>query len=431
MRERVLRPLLAAAIVGGASLPAAAQTNFGTYVSVGDSLAAGFQSGSLVETHQRRSAPAHIARLGNASDFQMPLVSEPGIPPENVLVSLLPSTVIAPKSGTNGSPLNFSLGRPYNNLAIPGTTAVDAITKVTDGGGLHDLILRGRGTQIQQAVSLRPTFVTLWLGNNDVLGAVTRGTAIPGVTLTPVDVFRTTYASIVSQLKGTGAFVVSANIPEVTSIPFVTTLKPYLTNALTGQPILANGARIPLIGPNGPLPETSFVTLAASNSLAQGIGVPTAVGGRGTPLPDAVILDASEIQIINAHLASDNQAIREICQQNGIPLVDLNQAFRDYQACASGTPGATKCIVGGVRLTPSFITGGLFGYDGIHPSDTGYALVANEWIRTINAAGGSLSEVDVTPYLNVRTSARDAAVPEFSDETWQNLLAVFPEIGAR
>src|SRR5947207_3599170 len=154
--------VLALAVATAAAVPAAAQTNFTTYVSVGDSLAAGFESNSLVVTHQNRSVPAFIARQAGVQGFQQPLVSEPGIPPELTLVSLVPVPLIAPKAATAGAPKNLALARPYNNLAVPGATSVDALTRTTDAGGLHDVILRGLGTQVQQAVALRPTAITLW-----------------------------------------------------------------------------------------------------------------------------------------------------------------------------------------------------------------------------------------------------------------------------
>jgi len=56
----------------------------------------------------------------------------------------------------------------------------------------------------------------------------------------------------------------------VTTIPFVTTIKPYITDPNTGQPVLASGQRIPLIGPSGPLPANAYVLLTASSLLAQG-----------------------------------------------------------------------------------------------------------------------------------------------------------------
>ena len=428
--------LLAAAFLGAAAVRAEAQTNFTTYVSVGDSLAAGFESGSLVETHQNRSAPALIARQAGVQGFQQPLVSEPGIPPELTLVNLVPVPVIAPKAATAGAPKNLALARPYNNLAVPGATTVDALTRTTDAGGLHDLILRGLGTQVQQAVALRPTAITLWIGNNDVLGAALRGRAIDGVTLTPTAVFRATYGQIVAALKTTSAFIVAANLPDVTTIPFVTTIRPYVVNPSTGAPVLVGGARVPLIGPSGSLPSTALVTLAASTLLAQGIGIPTALGGTGAPLPDEVVLDPSEIAIIQDHVTANNQAIREICGAANIPVLDVNGLLREL--------ATTGRHVGGITLNSAFLVGGVFSYDGIHPNDVGYALVANEFIRVINANGGSLSPVDLGAVLGVtgastggvsasaqRPSSSEGVPFEFSMDAYANLLEAFPRLDRR
>jgi hypothetical protein len=69
--------ILVAAAALAAATRADAQTNFTTYVSVGDSLAAGFESNALVETHQNRSVPFLIARQAGVQNFQQPLISEP------------------------------------------------------------------------------------------------------------------------------------------------------------------------------------------------------------------------------------------------------------------------------------------------------------------------------------------------------------------
>ena len=422
-----------AAALSVAAIPAAAQTNFTTYVSVGDSLAAGFESNSLVETHQNRSVPFLIARQAGVQGFQQPLISEPGIPPELTLVSLVPAPLVAPKASSAGAPKNLALPRPYNNLAVPGATSIDALSRTTDAGGLHDIILRGMGTQVQQAIALRPTAITLWIGNNDVLGAALRGRAIDGVTLTPTAVFRATYGQIVAALKTTGAFIVAANLPDVTTIPFVTTLRPYVTNPSTGEPVLIAGARVPLIGPSGSLPSTALVTIAASTLLAQGIGIPTAVGGTGAPLPDEVVLDPSEIAIIQDHVTADNQAIRDICGAANIPVLDVNKLLAEL--------ATTGRHVGGITLTNSFLVGGAFSYDGVHPNDVGYAVLANEFIRVINASGGTLPPVDLGPVLGVTAGATgevragalrpssSAWVPfEFSLEAYAALLEAFPRL---
>lgn len=417
-------------IAGLATLPAAwasgqsSFTNWGVYVSLGDSLTAGVVSSSLVRTHQERSYPAHLARAGRSPSFEQPLVSEPGIPPELTLLSLLPSPVLAPKAALPGVPVNLGLPRPYNNLGIGGSTALDLLTRTS--GGSHDLVLRGLGTALNQALALRPTAITLWIGNNDVLTAAVSGRAIDGVTLTSAALFRAAYQQIVTALKSTGASIAAANLPDVTSIPYVSALSRFVTNPATGQPVLVNGQPVPLLGPNGPIGQGSYVLLSASSLLAQGIGIPSAQGGRGLPLPDEVVLDANEVALVRDRVNANNQAIREICSAASVPVVDFNAFLREM-----ATSGRS---IGGVPVSAAYLTGGLFSYDGVHPTDLGYALVANEWIRVINTNGGSLPEVDLAPFMGVAARANVRAlapVPEFGREANEALLAFFPSLDRR
>jgi lysophospholipase L1-like esterase len=433
----------AAALAGLLSLPAAfaqgqSGVSFANYVSVGDSLAAGFTSGSLVDTHQANSVPALLARQAAAQGFEQPTVTEPGLPPELTLVRLVPTPVIQPKATAGGQPSNLNLARPYNNLAVPGATAVDALNTVSDDGGFHDLILRGFGTQVAQAVAARPTFITLWIGNNDVLGAAIRGRAVDGVTLTPTAIFRQVYQDIVNALRTTGARIVAANLPDVTSIPFVTTIPPVVVNPATGQPALVNGQPVPLLGPTGPLPTGTYVTLAASSLLAQGIGIPQALGGQAIQsggtcqgcLPDEVVLDPAEVASIRDHVAANNRAISEIAAGAAIPVLDVNALLAEL--AGSGRD------IGGTSVSADFLTGGFFSYDGVHPSELGYAIAANEWIRAINATGGTLPLVDLSGFMDVSGAGRAGAASRgrapgvaFTREAYDALLRAFPEVSAR
>jgi lysophospholipase L1-like esterase len=386
---------LAAPLAGQTTPPA--PISFASYYSVGDSLAAGYSNNSLLAPHQANSVPALIARQAGVADFQQPLVSEPGIPAEYVLTRLVPTPVVEPKSATAGSPTNAGLARSYNNLGVPGATTADAVSRVTDNGGFHDIVLRGRGSQVAQAVAARPSFVTVWLGNNDVLQGVIRGRAVEGVTVTPAAAFRASYQQVITALRATGARIVAANLPDVTAIPYATTISRFVVNPQTGQPLVVNGQQVPLLGPEGPLPPGTLVTLAAGSLIAQGHGVPTAVGGRGTPLPDEVILDAAEVSFLQDRVNADNQAIAEICGAASIPVVDVNAFFR---AVLSG-----GYVVGGVVLTSDFLRGGIISLDGVHPTDLGYAILANEFIRVINQAGAELEPVNLGPYTGVVAAA--------------------------
>lgn len=439
MRNRLY---LATAALFVASASAHAQGTFTNYVAVGDSLTAGYMSGSLVETHQVNSYPALIARQGGAKDFQQPLVSEPGIPAELALLTLSPSPLIAPKSSSQGVPVNTQVPRPYNNLGVPGATSVNCLT--TTSGGFHDLVLRGLGTAVQQAVASSPSFITLWIGNNDVLGAAVNGQAIDGVTLVPAATFRQVYTQIVAALKSTGAPIVAANLPDVTSIPFVTTIPRVVVNPTTRQPVLVDGQPVPLVGPGGPLPPGTYVTLGASSFLAKGIGIPAGLGGTGVPLPDNVILDPTEVATIRDRVATNNLAIAEICASAQIPVLDVNAILREIT-----NEGRD---LGGVSLSSAFLTGGVFSFDGVHLTDLGYAILANEWIALINKRGGKLPPVNLGPYFGlaisgdgesrvmaaagrsqVVASGAAAGVPrfEFSEEAYQSLVALFPRLDRR
>jgi hypothetical protein len=179
-----------------------------------------------------------------------------------------------------------------------------------------------------------------------------------------------------------------------------------------------DGQPVPLIGPNGALPSNAYVLLTASSFLAQGVGIPKALGGLGTPLSDAVILDADEVGAIRDHVNAYNLAIRDLCGAAGIPVLDLNAVLNEI-----ATEGRS---IGGIRLTSAYLTGGIFSYDGVHPTELGYAVLANEWIQKINEGGASLPLVDLSPFLGVGGSARRPAGPvEFTEEAYRSLLELF------
>ncbi|NIT61141.1 MAG: hypothetical protein GWN00_34535, partial [Aliifodinibius sp.] len=209
-------------------------------VFIGNSLTAGFQSAGLVKDLQKNSFPYLIAQqMGNAHEFQMPLIDDPGISimPGAGVLSFNPSTgEIAPRGNyTNPTALllNATLPRPYDNLGIPGATlkqALDAATGVqADTNSFFDLILRNPNfanmTMVEQAQVLNPTFVIVWLGNNDVLGAAVSGGDLTQIT--PAQDFQADYGRLLQELakiREGNVGIILANIPNVTDIPYVNLL---------------------------------------------------------------------------------------------------------------------------------------------------------------------------------------------------------------
>jgi lysophospholipase L1-like esterase len=394
---------LALLLPGAALAVNTGSANFTNYVSAGDSLTAGFQSASLIDVSQKKSYPAVIAGQAGVADFEQPLVSPPGIPGILTLQGLFP-TVILPTPG-QGHPENATLPRLYNNLAVPGETVHSMLTVSSDvpatgKPGLHDLILRGiAGPQINEVVGAKPTFVTLWIGNNDALGAATTGNL---ALLTPVASFQADYTKIVGAIASTGAKMAIANIPDVTSIPFVTTIPPFLVDPKTNKPVIIGGGTVPLIGPKGLLRPNDHVLLSASADLGHGLGIPKQAGGTGLPLPASDVLLAEDAQAINNQIQQFNAIIQAAAQQLGAAYVDINAQLKVL--------ATTGIEIGGIPFSASFLTGGVFSYDGVHPTAFGYAFVANTFIDAINQQfGAQIPEADLSASIFGTSAVSPAA----------------------
>src|SRR5512140_551635 len=111
------------------ALPASAQADFSKFVVVGASVDSGFMDSCWVKHGQVDSWPAIFARQAGIPDsnFQQPIVNEPGLGPCQVLTSLAPTFSYKPNTGT---PANLTLARPYDNLAIPGYLGASVVTCV-------------------------------------------------------------------------------------------------------------------------------------------------------------------------------------------------------------------------------------------------------------------------------------------------------------
>ncbi|HYS53436.1 MAG TPA: SGNH/GDSL hydrolase family protein [Thermoanaerobaculia bacterium] len=393
--------LLLIVFVAAPLFAARGSAKFTTFVAIGDSYGAGVESGSLNLNHQPFSWPAVIARQAGVVDFQQPLVSFPGVGNELQLVDIIkfPPTIL-PAAGM-GQPINLNLPRPYNNLSVPGATVGDVITltgkesATSTARAFAQFVLRGLGTEVDQALVQKPTFIAVWIGGNDALGAVLAGT--PAV-LTPLDAFKTSYNSMLDKLTAgaPGAGMVVGNIPNnVLALPYLSTVPPVLIDPATRRPVIGpNGQPISLVadlggGTIGQLPAGSLVLLPASAKIASGYGIPSTLAmippfnqlpNVGKPLADSDVLTPAEQAVIKQRVDDFNTVIQQAAQQRDIPVADVKGLF-DRVA-----PGM---FVGPIPLSASFITGGFFSLDGFHLTDIGYTLFADEFIKTINNAYGS------------------------------------------
>ncbi|MBT0607676.1 SGNH/GDSL hydrolase family protein [Aequorivita echinoideorum] len=449
--------------------------DFSRYVAVGNSLTAGFADGALYITGQNNSYPNIMAEqfsLAGGGEFTQPLMND------NLGGLLLGGNQITENRfvlavGANGNPgpvrlegnptteVTNKLVGPFNNMGVPGAKSFHLVAPgYGNAGGVAQgaanpyfarFASSDNATIIADATAQNPTFFSLWIGNNDILAYATAGGSGVDQTgnsdpntygnndITDPNVFASVYSQQVAALAANGAKGVLVNIPEVTSIPYFTTvprnaipLDAATAGALNAQFAAYNNAVLPglvgagvisqeeaalrminfsagqnfpimvdddltdltqiLQGPPFSLPAQTagllgqlrqvkpddLIVLPASSVLGSvpDPSNPQGVVGVTIPLSDDLVLAVTEQARVTAASMAYNATIQALANANGLAFVDARAALN-------------RVANGGISydaglLTNQFVTGGAFSLDGVHPTARGYAYVANLAIQAIN-----------------------------------------------
>tara|TARA_R110000751_G_scaffold49566_3_gene110260 strand:- start:3407 stop:4909 length:1503 start_codon:yes stop_codon:yes gene_type:complete len=460
--------------------------DFSNFVSVGNSLTSGYADGALYITGQNTSFPNILAgqfALAGGGEFKQPLVND------NLGGLLANGTqitenrfVLAVDANGNPGPVRLSgtpttdisnlLSGPFNNMGVPGAKSFHLVAPGYGNiagvatGASNPYFVRfaseANATIIADAAAQKPTFFSLWIGNNDILSYATSGgigvdqkgnlnPATYGANdITDPQVFASVYSQEVSALMASATGGVLFNIPDVTSIPYFTTvpynaipldagtasvvnqayaqynggMSQYATlgfisaeerdartiNFVEGQnaAVILDESLTNLPNPAAPgtflpklrqaTPDDLFVlttssilgTLADPNDPSSAIGV-------GSPVTDQFVLTPSEQALVVAAQASYNATIAAVAQANGLALVDAKAILSQLANGGISFDGGT--------LTSTFATGGAFSLDGVHPTPRGYAYLANQAILEINSTYGStVPMVNIGDYNTVTAS---------------------------
>lgn len=369
-----------------------------SYVAVGTSLSSGFESGGLVDRHQVHSFPSLFARqigktvqIDGRGTFTEPTINFDGIPALLEIKSYSP-LIISSAGRTTGAPTNLAQNFAYHNLGIPGAILLDLVDTTNyhntvppvnrQNFTFFNIVQRGRGTILAQALSLAPTLISLEYGANEVLGPTTQAGVAPGNTTGAAFAQLMTISLNTIHAASPGTRVAVFDVPDVTDIPFFTTFPAFTVSTTTGQPL-------PLEGTNGPLQLGDLVLLTAGSLIATGTGIPAggynyvnpAAPSNGQPLPESLILRASEVAATRTEIARMNDVVDSVSTRPFVAHVGVAALLDEI---------STTGVRIGVNLyTSALITGGVFSLDGVHPNDLGYALMANQLIDAVNGRFGS------------------------------------------
>lgn len=282
-------------------------------------------------------------------------------------------------------------------------------------------------TMVNAAAHLKPSLALVWLGANDVLKYMGSGGLFHGGDNSAGQAAADDRQAI-NTLKRAGAHVVVANLPNVletayfmrTSIPkeseCIKNVETYVScvfqsvlsiglpqaDALTAQ--IAKTYNLATPGGCTPTSLTSpcgYLTLQGTFAIIpyylkthKLLDLDNGKPGSGLGMFYITPPFAAKVQALNNAI---NTGIDEAAQQTQTPLVDVSAIF---SGLASGNPSnrfyelAKKISPANGCCTLGF-EGGILSFDGLHPSNTGYALIAYEFIATINGAyGTNIPQID-------------------------------------
>ncbi|GMN10708.1 SGNH/GDSL hydrolase family protein [Croceitalea sp. MTPC9] len=235
--------------------------DFTKYVSLGNSLTAGFSDAALFQSGQAASFPNMLATnfaLAGGGEFNIPLMTDDlggltlgGTPIAGnrlILSFESGSPTPVPVQGQGSTEVSNVLSGPFNNMGVPGAKSYHLLAPGygnvagVQAGLANPYFARFASapdaTILGDAAAQSATFFSLWIGNNDVLGYVTAGGAgvdqtgnidpstYGGSDISDPNVVAGTIDGILQTMTANNAEGVIANIPDVTTIPFLTTV-PY------------------------------------------------------------------------------------------------------------------------------------------------------------------------------------------------------------
>lgn len=406
--------------------PSQGNADFSVYVALGNSLTAGYADGSLYRSSQLNSFPSILAeqfKKAGGGDFVQPLMDgEYGIMPGKLKLDYktdcTDETSVGPVPDNGTLDAIAPLGYTVNNLGVPGAKSFHLLAQgYGDFAGIQlgtanpyyaRFASSSISTVVGDAITQQPTFYTLWVGNNDVLGYAAGGGT--GDTITGEATFTFMMNTIVQSLNATGAKGVIAGLPDMLKSPyfaFMDTQVPFNGLVLTrqGQVDSLNFAYAQL-GITFDLGQNPFIVEDAVTHFPRQmkesdiflLTLPTDslkcyYMGSAIPIPHKYILDETEANNVNTFIGIYNNVIQGLAAQYDLAYIDMFDMMSDLEN------GITN---DGITITDEFVTGNAFSLDGIHLTPIGYAHVANMFIEGINNKYNSnLPKVSFAQYPSV------------------------------
>jgi len=365
---------------------------FKSYVAMGNSITAGYQSGGISDATQRQSY-AFLLASQMGTQYHYAALANPGCPAPIINFNTQARPTGAPPCALR---VPASITDILNNVAVPGASSYDptAVNGTPFSNALTTFILGGK-TQVARALDAKPTFVSIGIVGNDYLSfAVQDGRTAALAGITPVATFTANYDATIAQLLG-GApnvkGVIMANVLP-TNVPILFAAAA-MSNPAFKAGFDAQAGTTTTLDPScvaGGAGATSLINTFLAHQIRAGAHPPIvacvpggASGALPAPIGDILILDPAEQTTINTIVGGYNTYLQNKANSIGFAFYDPNTLLNTLKAAGTvirSTPAYNSS-------TQPFGTG--MSLDGVHPALGVHRLLANDLIGVINTKYGT------------------------------------------
>ena len=403
------------------------EINLQQFVAIGDGNTAGYMDDALYQYGQQNSLGSILQtqlQLVGAGEIYLPLMGSANIGTNSSLLSKLILGYKTDCLGATGlSPVRFaqqgevgalttsvySSQNKFTNFGIPGFRMIDISSSQI--GNPNDQkynpyfgrmskdqftwpVWSGDWSSVQENIfdGGYPTFCSIYLGIEDVLpyarsGATTNPMSpllgLPGIG------FEESLTQLCEQLNSQNVKAVVGTIPDITQMPYFTTIPYNGLNLDAEKAASLNQIYGPLgfsfiVGSNPFMIEDPNAGTFGVRPMVEGELILLSVPldsmkchqyGSVYPLRDEFVLTSAELQVIRNQILAYNQVIRQHSNLYGFALAET----ADFYAKLND-----GFVYNGVSMSSKFVSGGAYSLDGIHLNPRGNALLANVFINAIN-----------------------------------------------
>jgi hypothetical protein len=407
--------------------PKPGDADFTRTVAVGGNYMSGYQDGALYMKGQRLSIPALLSeqfKLVGGSSFSQVLMPDNnglGLNSKSWESWFITASHLGNKTDCKGvtalspfkSYVSLTAATPYlsglagnsiQHFAVPYANIADYFNPAfgepfSTTGNKNPYYNRlastpGSSTIYSDAKNQNATFVTAWVGMEDIFNfAASGGTS---GTIPSSATFSMYLDSLLRGLTAGGAKGVIANIPDFRNFPYYTLVLWDNANITQGQADTLNDAYFGIDNIHFEAGRNGFVidditTPFGYRQLHAGEYITLSVpldsmkchkyGLLVYTINDRYVLDSTEVYEIDQAISSYNNVIAQKAAQYNFALVDMHTYFTTVKAGIKWD---------GADFNTTFVSGGFFSLDGYHPNQKGYALIANKFLEAIRSKYNSV-----------------------------------------